>query len=60
MHTDNKGDCTRAGYALWALEIAAEILSGDTFSTDREVACFMAAAMSPEGYAAQIEECRQG
>jgi len=60
MHTSQDNDCTRAGYALWSLEIAADILDGDTFSTDREIASFMAAAMSPEGYAAQLEACRQG
>ena len=57
MHTDDKGHCTRAGYAVWALEAALATVSHVDTYTDREIASYMKAASTQEAYEAEIEAC---
>lgn len=61
MHTEINGHCTRAGYAIWSLEILSDIQDGkESAHGIRDAIEYMWAATTPERYASEIEACERG
>lgn len=61
MNTEKDGHCTRAGYAIWSLEIIADIQDGkEAHGGSRFAVECMWSAVSRANYDSMIEACERG